>query len=149
MIDVLLSEIHYRRYLQKLRLRLAQAYDNATKILAKFDAEIFVRSPHPLYLWAALPGVTDSLTLAEELLPRKILMAPGRIFCVDPSVTSRWSRFNIGAVGDPRFATALRSTLSRLQNADPKTSAGLSTQKRSRADLLHRHSEQWKTCTIP
>jgi len=46
---------HYQRSLQKLRLRLAQAYDNATKILAEFDAEIFVRSPHSLYLWAALP----------------------------------------------------------------------------------------------
>jgi DNA-binding transcriptional MocR family regulator len=57
--------------------------------------------------------VADSLAFAKELLPRKIVMAPGRIFSVDSTQVSRWSRFNVGAMADPRFAKALRTALRR------------------------------------
>ena len=40
--------------------------------------------------------------------------APGRVFSVDSSAVSPWSRFNVGAVIDPRFARALRSSLRQL-----------------------------------
>ena len=40
-------------------------------------------------------------------------MAPGRIFSVDSARVSRWSRFNVGAMADPRFAKALRTALRR------------------------------------
>jgi hypothetical protein len=52
--------------------------------------------------------------LAQALLPQEIMMAPGRIFNVDSSSVSRWSGFNVGAVGDPWFAKALRETLQRI-----------------------------------
>jgi len=113
-VDVMLSEGHYQRHLNRLRTRLGEATDKATALFASVGADVFARNPQTLYLWAALPGVADSLTLAQALLPQKIVMAPGRIFSVDSTQVSPWSRFNVGAVADPRFAPALRATVKRL-----------------------------------
>ena len=58
-------------------------------------------------------GVADSLTLAAELMPDKVIMAPGRVFSVDPTAVSPWSRCNVGAVGSPRFYATLKAHLSQ------------------------------------
>ncbi|MEJ8847737.1 PLP-dependent aminotransferase family protein [Variovorax rhizosphaerae] len=113
-VDVMLSEGHYQRHLNRLRSRLGEATAAAQALFDSVGAEIFTRNAHSLYLWASLPGVEDSLSLARALLPKKIVMAPGRIFSVDSSHVSPWSRFNVGAVVDPRFAKALKSSLRQL-----------------------------------
>lgn len=113
-VDVMLSEGHYQRHLTRLQARLGEA---STAAMAAFDslgAEVFTRNPQTLYVWAAFPGVADSLALAEALLPQKIVMAPGRIFNVDSAPVSKWSRINVAAMADPRFGKALRATLKQL-----------------------------------
>lgn len=114
-VDVILSEGHYQRHLARLRDRITEATAQAVRLFDGVGGEIFARPPQTLYLWAALPGVSDSLRLAQEMLSEKIVSAPGKIFCVDPGQVSKWSRFNVGAVMDPRFANALRRVLGRLQ----------------------------------
>jgi DNA-binding transcriptional MocR family regulator len=110
-VDVILSEGHYQRYLAKLRQRLAAATQDALKFFDGIGAEVFVRSSSSLYLWAALPGVNDSLELAKAMLIEKVVTAPGRVFRVDSSAQSRWGRYNVGAMSDPRFAQALHAVL--------------------------------------
>jgi len=123
-VDVMLSEGHYQRYLARLRERLGVATQRAQALFASFGAEMFAPSPQSLYLWAALPGIDDSLQLAEALLPQKVVPAPGRIFCVDANAVSKWSRYNVGAVGDVRFAPAIRATLAAAREGRlPKASA--------------------------
>jgi DNA-binding transcriptional MocR family regulator len=116
-VDVILSEGHYQRYLAKLRGRLSAATESALKLFDSIGADIFVRPASSLYLWAALPGVPDSLEFAKELLGTHIVLAPGRVFRVDSAAVSPWSRYNVGAVGDPRFGKALRSALKRPPRA--------------------------------
>jgi DNA-binding transcriptional MocR family regulator len=106
-VDVILGAGHYQRHLNRLRTRLGDATARAAQLLESFGAEVFARTPQSLYLWAAFPGIADSLTLAEDLMQQKVMMAPGRIFGVDSTQVSRWSRFNVGAVLDPRFEQAL------------------------------------------
>jgi DNA-binding transcriptional MocR family regulator len=107
-VDVMLSEGHYQRHLKRLRSRLEEATERAQTILEAAGATIFAKNEQSLYLWAALPGIDDSLDFAKALLTQKIMMAPGRIFSVDSSEVSPWSRFNVGAVVDPRFVNALQ-----------------------------------------
>lgn len=114
-VDVILSEGHYQRHLKRLRTRLGDATTKATQILESFGAELFTKTPQSLYLWAAFPGIDNSLTLAEDLLAQKVVMAPGRIFGVDSSQISRWSRFNVGAVLDPRLEKALAEIAKRKE----------------------------------
>ncbi len=113
-VDVILSEGHYQRHLARLRDRITEATAKAVRLFEGVGGEIFAKPPQTLYLWAALPGVPDSLKLAQEMLSEKIVSAPGKVFCVDSSQRSKWSRFNVGAVADPRFAKALRVVLRRL-----------------------------------
>ena len=113
-VDVMLSEGHYQRHLNRLRSRMAQATTRAQALFESFGAELFVSNAQSLYLWASLPGVSDSLVLAQTLIPQKVVLAPGRIFSVDSGVVSPWSRFNVGTVIDPRFAPALRTALRQL-----------------------------------
>ena len=110
-IDVMLSEGHYQRHLNRLRSRLAEATEKAVQLFDSVGASIFAKSPHTLYLWAAMPGVADSLAMAQALLPQKVVMAPGRVFAIDAGAISPWARYNVGAVADPRFAPALHKAL--------------------------------------
>lgn len=112
-LDVILSEGRYQRHLARLRERIGAATLRAQALLDELGASIFVRTPHSLYLWAALPGEPDSLALARELLPQGVVLAPGRIFCVDSAKPSPWSRFNVGALAEPKVRAALLETLGR------------------------------------
>ncbi|EZP51952.1 MULTISPECIES: aminotransferase-like domain-containing protein [unclassified Delftia] len=113
MVDVMLREGHYERHLVRLRHKLGQATAQALGWLDAHGCEVFARSPQSLYLWVAFPGVLDSLRLAEQLVPRKLSMAPGRVFHVDPSAVSRWSRCNVSAMLDPRFQAAMGQVLAQ------------------------------------
>lgn len=115
-VDVILSEGHYQRHVAKLRERLTAATRAAIALFDSVGAEVFVRSPSSLYLWAALPGVEDSLAFAKTLLAEKIVIAPGRVFRVDSAAASKWARYNVGAMGDPRFAASLRAILRRARS---------------------------------
>jgi DNA-binding transcriptional MocR family regulator len=112
-VDVMMNEAHYQRYLTRLRERLGQTTRSAVDLLESLGATVFARTEQSLYLWASFPAVPDSFDLAEALLLQKIMMAPGRVFSLDSSVISPWSRLNAASVLDPRFATALQAELSR------------------------------------
>jgi DNA-binding transcriptional MocR family regulator len=110
-LDVLLSEGRYQRHLTRLRQRVGAAMVQARALLDDLGAEVFTHTPHSLYLWAALPGWADSQALARELLPQGLMLAPGRIFCVDSAAPSPWSRFNVGALADPQVQAVLKRAL--------------------------------------
>lgn len=111
MLDVVLSEGRYQRHLARLRARVSAATAAAQTLLGELGATLFVRPPHSLYLWAALPGVADSLVLARELQPRGVMLAPGRIFCVDSASPSPWARFNVGALAQQPVRAALLESM--------------------------------------
>lgn len=113
MVDVMLRDGHYERHLVRLRQRLEAATGHALQVLDSLGAEVFARPSSSLYLWSAFPGVSDSLTLAADLMPEKVIMAPGRVFSVDPTATSPWSRCNVGAIGSPRFHATLAALLAQ------------------------------------
>lgn len=111
MVDVMLREGHYERHLVRLRQRLGEATARALRWFDGHGCEVFARSQQALYLWAAFPGVDDSLQLASRLQPHRVTLAPGRVFQVDSTAVSRWSRCNVGAMLDPRFETVLPKVL--------------------------------------
>ncbi|MFZ5526537.1 MAG: PLP-dependent aminotransferase family protein [Pseudomonadota bacterium] len=115
-VEVMLNEGHYQRHMHKLRGRLEAACGAAIKQMESIGAEMFVKNNSSLHLWARLPRVDDSLELAKELLKQKIVMAPGCMFHVDAKAPCSWSRFNVGAVADPRFGPAFRAFLRRSRD---------------------------------
>ena len=111
MVDVMLREGRYERHLVKLRQKLGAATEQAQQWLDAQGCEVFARNAQTLYLWVKFPGVEDSLRFAEALLPHGVKMAPGRVFHLDSSAPSAWSRCNVPAMLDPRFQKAVGELL--------------------------------------
>lgn len=110
-LDVILSDGHFSRHAARLRERLALASEQARHQLAQLGAELFCAPQQSMYLWARFPGFADAKQLAQALMARRIVLAPGSIFHVDPEQTVPWSRFNVGLLGEPRFADTMREIL--------------------------------------
>ncbi|QIL70666.1 PLP-dependent aminotransferase family protein [Diaphorobacter sp. HDW4B] len=111
MVDVMLREGRYERHLVKLRQKLGAATEQAQQWLDEQGCEVFARNAQTLYLWVKFPGIADSLRFAEDLLPHGVKMAPGRVFHLDSSAPSAWSRCNVAAMLDPRFQKAVKELL--------------------------------------
>ncbi len=110
-VDVILKEGHYDKHMVRLRNRVTEATELAYKALKSLGATIFGNSSQSLYLWASLPGISDTHILAKDLQKKGILIAPGRLFCVDSDPACEWSRFNTGALADPLVFRALQVAL--------------------------------------
>ncbi len=110
-VDTLLAERHHLKYLEELRSKLEEATGRAYDLLDDVGATIFVRPERSLFIWAQLPGVSDTQKLAHAMLNENIVMAPGNIFSVNPNNISPWTRCNPHAVLDPRFRRALDKLL--------------------------------------
>ena len=112
-LDVILSDGHFSRHTARLRDRLAQATEQARHQLDHLGAELFCAPQQSMYLWARFPAFDDAKQLAQALMERRIVLAPGSIFHVDTEQVVPWSRFNVGLLADPRFATAMQEILAR------------------------------------
>jgi DNA-binding transcriptional MocR family regulator len=55
-VDVILSEGHYQRHLNRLQTRLGEATRKALQLFDSVDAEVFARTPQSLYIWARSPA---------------------------------------------------------------------------------------------
>lgn len=111
-VDVILKEGHYDKHMVRLRNRVTEATELAYQALTSLGATIFGNPNQSLYLWASLPGISDTQKLAQDLQKKRILIAPGRLFLVDSEPACEWSRFNTGALADPVAFKALQAALS-------------------------------------
>jgi DNA-binding transcriptional MocR family regulator len=107
-LDAIISDGHFLRHTNHLQDKLHRATDIGVNALTKLGADIFKVSDQSLYLWASLPGYSDSMKLAEALLKHGVILAPGAIFSPRSDQASAYCRFNVAYLADKRFAAALR-----------------------------------------
>jgi DNA-binding transcriptional MocR family regulator len=112
-LDVILSDGHFSRHTARLRDRLTHATEHALHLLEQLGAELFCTPQQSMYLWARFPQFADAKQLAQGLMARNIVLAPGSIFRLDTEETVAWSRFNVGLLGDERFLRAMPELLSQ------------------------------------
>jgi DNA-binding transcriptional MocR family regulator len=110
-----LTEGGYRRHIDALRPRLADAIGLTVRRLKPLGVTPWVEPRGGLFLWARLPDGLDASQVARAALVDNVVFAPGRAF----SPTPRWGdhmRFNVAQGGEPRVFEALdramRKTLS-------------------------------------
>lgn len=110
-LDAIVSDGHFLRHTNQLQAKLRRATHDARAALKELGAEVFKESDQSLYLWAALPEWPDSMELAHALLDRGVILAPGAVFSPATDRPSRFCRFNVAYLSDPRFVNALRTQL--------------------------------------
>jgi DNA-binding transcriptional MocR family regulator len=93
-----LTEGHYRRHVERLRVRLDGVRDKTARMLEKTGLRLFTMPAAGMFLWTDL-GV-DSDALAAAAHEKGFLLTPGSLFSPQQSPTT-WMRFNVANCGDP------------------------------------------------
>lgn len=109
LVHQLLTDGHYRKLVERLKGRLAEAAGQALRMLERVGLQ---PDPEPRggpFVWARVPGLADTSELARRAARDNILLAPGSVFRPQ-SQPSGYLRFNVGFCADPRLERFLGDT---------------------------------------
>jgi DNA-binding transcriptional MocR family regulator len=112
-IYLMLTEGHYRKYMERLRGRLAASMEQTLRMLERQGLEVHGEPRHGMFVWARVPGLTDSAQLAVAAGREGIMLAPGNVFRPQMQA-SPWLRFNAAVATDARVARFLATSLDAL-----------------------------------
>lgn len=109
----LLTDGSYRRHVEGLRRRLAQARDRVCRDLVAVGMRPWSEGEAGIFVWAELPEGIDAADLSKRAAAQGIVLAPGNVF--SPSLSAgRFLRFNVAQSGAKRIwdflGAALRAT---------------------------------------
>ncbi|MFB9952427.1 PLP-dependent aminotransferase family protein [Rhizobium puerariae] len=105
-----LTDGSYRRHMEAVRWRLADAREKVIRRLAPLGIEPWMRPPAGMFLWCRLPGEQDAADLARACLEHGVILAPGNAFSLSQSARS-FLRFNVAQCDDERVFQVLGMVL--------------------------------------
>ncbi len=101
-----LSDGGYRRHMDGLRARLAQAMTEVTERLDAIGIVPWLYPQAGMFLWCRLPEGHDAADVARAALTKNIVLAPGNAFSISQTATG-FLRFNISQSLDDRLFEVL------------------------------------------
>jgi DNA-binding transcriptional MocR family regulator len=108
-----LTDSGYRKHMEMVRLRLAQAMVKTVARLQALGIEPWLVPQAGMFLWCRLPQGKDAAALARSCLKDGVVLAPGNIFSQSSSAGD-FLRFNVAQSGNERvfdvLARALRAS---------------------------------------
>ena len=104
----ILSEGHYRKHADRIRVKLDGVRDDITKRLEHIGIKVDYRTPAGMFLWTETGVDTNKLT--EKALEQGYLLAPGSLFSPHQAPSTKM-RINIAAMSDPGVWEFLRKEL--------------------------------------
>lgn len=102
---------HYRKHRASLMRKLQRARDRALRGLEALGLGPAEDDTHGLFAWLDVPGVTDTMHLAEAAAKRHMLLAPGTMFTPGRRPTSK-IRFNVAYCQSDESYRVLEAVLS-------------------------------------
>lgn len=112
----------YRRHLDGLRTRLADAMSRAGRRLTAAGLEIVVRPRGGMFLWMRLPDGLDAARVARHALDDGVVFAPGNVFSITQSAAD-CLRFNVSQCDRPKVYDALRRGIDRCVKEEAQAGA--------------------------
>lgn len=103
-----LTEGHYRRAVERLRLRLADRLAHTEALLDNLGFEMFCRPLGGKFVWARHPGYASSDEIWRRAAAANIVLAPGKVFRSGMPETP-WFRLNVCYSEAPALVDFLRS----------------------------------------
>lgn len=100
----------YRKHMEALNRRLAQARRDVGARLVAMGLRPWVTPRGGFYLWCALPVGVDATAVARAALAEDVLLAPGDVFSPSQSM-SGFMRFNVSQMTDERVYDVLARAL--------------------------------------
>jgi DNA-binding transcriptional MocR family regulator len=112
LVHRMLADGSYRKHVEGLRRRLAEARDRIARELLAVGITPLVEGEAGLFLWAELPDGFDAVELARAGAAEGIVFAPGNVFSPSQSA-GRHLRFNVAHSGHRRIWDFLAGHLAR------------------------------------
>ncbi|PTD95128.1 aminotransferase-like domain-containing protein [Pseudothauera lacus] len=106
----MLTDGHYRKYVERLQGRLAQATESCLRMFERVGLEVFLEPKGGVFLWARPPGVEDVAALATRAASAGIMLAPGKVFRPQMQA-SPWLRLNVAFANHPALERFLGEAL--------------------------------------
>ena len=106
MLHRVLTESGYRRHLEGLRRKLADAMGHTLRSLREHGLTPWIEPRGGIYVWARLPDGVAAADVARHGLARKVMFAPGPAFSASES-SAGYLRFNVARCAEPRVYEAL------------------------------------------
>ncbi|MGX5730706.1 aminotransferase-like domain-containing protein [Pseudoxanthomonas beigongshangi] len=107
---VALTDSGYRRHMEAVRIRLAEAREKVLVRLAAVGITPWWVPQAGMFLWCRLPDGIEAAELARACLAEGMVLAPGNAFSLSPQA-GRFMRFNVAQSLDPRIHAGLRRAL--------------------------------------
>ncbi|ACL61949.1 PLP-dependent aminotransferase family protein [Methylobacterium nodulans] len=117
-----LADGSYRRYLDGLRARLADAMGLTARRLGALGLRPWLMPRGGLFLWAALPAGLDAAVVARRALAESVVLAPGNVFSLSQSA-GRFLRFNVAQSADPQVFAVLERAMEGEMHATARERA--------------------------
>jgi len=106
-----LTDSGYRKHMEALRLRLAEAMEKTLPRLRAIGVKPWLVPRAGMFLWCRLPEGIDAATIARSCLKDDVVLAPGNAFSQSLSA-SDYLRFNVAQSMDDQVFTVLTRALS-------------------------------------
>jgi DNA-binding transcriptional MocR family regulator len=108
----ILKDGTYRKHVNDLRARLAQAMGQTIARLKAVGLTPWIEPRAGMFLWCKLPEGLDAADVARQALGHNIVLAPGNAFSLSQSA-SGFLRFNVAQSSDPRIFAMLEKTIKK------------------------------------
>jgi DNA-binding transcriptional MocR family regulator len=110
----LLVDGTYRRHLDSMRAKLADAMGETIRRLTQTGLEVWTRPRAGMFVWARLPGSLDAGEIARHALADNVVLAPGNVFSASQSAAD-FLRFNVSQCNRPKAYEALQRAMALAQ----------------------------------
>ncbi len=100
----------YRRHLDALRMKLADAMGETTRRLKRAGLEVWTQPRAGMFVWARLPDRLDAANVARHALGEDVLFAPGNVFSASHTA-AQFMRFNVSQCTAPKVFESLQRAM--------------------------------------
>ncbi|WBM34988.1 MULTISPECIES: aminotransferase-like domain-containing protein [Pseudomonas] len=105
-----ITDSGYRKHMEGVRQRLAQAMTTTVARLRALGIEPWITPQAGMYVWCQLPHGKDAATLAKACLSEGVVLAPGNAFS-QAGTAGDFLRFNVAQCADDRIWEVLARAL--------------------------------------
>ena len=110
LVHAVLTDGSYRRHVERLQGRLAQAMTRTIARLRPLGITPWIEPRAGMFLWAKLPDGLDAVAVARRALEQNTVLAPGNVFSVGQTAGG-YMRLNVAMMTDERVYRALEHAL--------------------------------------
>lgn len=111
-----LTDGSYRRHMDGLRARLAEARERTARRLKAIGIIPWIEPAAGMLLWCRLPDGIDAADVARRALADDVVLAPGNVFSLGRSAAG-YLRFNVAQMEDERIFRVLEAGVAELRAA--------------------------------